>query len=124
MYYRAHAKKPMVPTYTIWVLFDQKPYPHPYTLWVPSRAEARESRRWSHTVYQGRHEYRPPVSFRLGIGDGCLWFLIDIDNSKFSGVKNYLWFFTSRRRAVAHRNKQNAVASNARVVGPFPFVPN
>lgn len=50
-----------------------------------------------------------------------LYILLDMSNGDYP-AKNYTWWFTSYRAAVAHRNKQNANPDYARLKGPYRYV--
>jgi hypothetical protein len=61
----------------------------------------------------------------MNIGQGekaprTMWVLFDMDNGNPDSYR-YIWYFASKRQAVAHRNRQNAVKKNARVVGPVRY---
>jgi len=49
-----------------------------------------------------------------------IWLLFDIYNGDI-GIKNYMWWFSSRAKARDHKKKQNAVATFAHLVGPFRY---
>ncbi len=49
------------------------------------------------------------------------WVLFDTGNGH-KGLYRYLWWFNTRREALAHRKSQNAVKGNARLSRPYRMV--
>lgn len=50
-----------------------------------------------------------------------VYLLLDMSNGDYP-AKNYTWWFTSYKRACAHRDEQNAAPGKARLSGPFRYV--
>ena len=50
-----------------------------------------------------------------------LWLLLDVDNGQFP-VKNYTWWFPTRKAAREHLAEQRGNPKYAKLVGPFKYV--
>lgn len=60
------------------------------------------------------------MSAGLKTSPKVIYLLFDISNGDYP-AKNYAWWFSSYREAVAHRNRQNSNPTNARLVGPVKY---
>lgn len=49
-----------------------------------------------------------------------VYLLLDMSNGDYP-AKNYTWWFPSYKKALDHRNTQNAVPGKARLEGPFKY---
>lgn len=49
-----------------------------------------------------------------------MWVLFDIDNGDFP-AKNYMWWFTSRKKALEHKREQRFHPNAATLIGPFKY---
>lgn len=50
-----------------------------------------------------------------------MWVLFDISNGHYPH-KNYMWWFTSRKKAQEHKREQNSNPGMAALIGPIAFV--